>query len=209
MPICCAAEAANSAMPQNAPPRSSIWPLIQNGTPGSALRALPRRSKTSTIKNAQASQLRAAKKGIRPHIAAAHTLRHKGCAPDQRPQQKQQGVAQLFFIKVHLLIPFCFSHIRKLPRRRSALTAAPGHASFWLFCIRGNQVVAANALNFHAAGNVEHTRVIADIGLVQPAGGQARDGIGAATPRRSGNTPWCPPHRKWLPYPPKVPTAPP
>ena len=47
-------------------------------------------------------------KGIRPHIAAAHTLRHKGCAPDQRPQQKQQGVAQLFFIKVHLLIPFLF-----------------------------------------------------------------------------------------------------
>ena len=66
MPICCAAEAANSAMPQNTPPRSSIRPLIQNGTPGSALRALPRRSKISTIKNAQASQLRAAKKVYGP-----------------------------------------------------------------------------------------------------------------------------------------------
>lgn len=62
MPICCAADAANSAAPQKIPPLTSTFLFCQN--PGSAaVFVLPILHSTaiSPSRNAQASQLRPAK----------------------------------------------------------------------------------------------------------------------------------------------------
>lgn len=101
MPICCAAEAANSAMPQNAPPRSSIRPLIQNGTPGSALRALPRRSKTSTIKMRRPASCGPPKRYTAPHSRCPHFAPQRLC-PRSAPPAEAAGCCAAVFIKVHL-----------------------------------------------------------------------------------------------------------
>ena len=62
MPICCAADAANSATPQKIPPRSSTFLFCQK--PGSAAGfVLPilRSTAIRPSRNAQASQLRLAR----------------------------------------------------------------------------------------------------------------------------------------------------
>ena len=61
-PICWAAEAANSAAPHSSPPSASFLGASQKGTRSPRRRCPARRTASSPSRNAQASQLRAARK---------------------------------------------------------------------------------------------------------------------------------------------------
>ena len=61
MPICCAADAANSAVPHKTPPTASVLPWIHHGRRWPRRCWAVRRTASSPSKNAQASQLRPAK----------------------------------------------------------------------------------------------------------------------------------------------------
>ena len=66
MPICWAADAANSAVPQQIPPSTSVLPWIQKGRPLPRFFCPARRTSSIPSRKTQASQLRLAKKVYAP-----------------------------------------------------------------------------------------------------------------------------------------------
>ena len=101
MPICCATDAANSAVPQHSPPIASVLRCKKKGTRTPLRRWFARRAPISPSKNTHASQLRPAKKVYAP-IYPPPTLWATNAVPQINEQPINNRVLRNCFVSIYL-----------------------------------------------------------------------------------------------------------